>query len=149
MVSTLSDHAELNEAREDAGLALVRLPHSVEETIVDFYQDTDVATRLGMTSGSVIDMLGKVMSKYEIPIGMLNSMTALVQYWTRFLIDDSGSMNDPSDVKCQVNHRMYTRWEETKMRLLEMVEILAHVPSLGIEIRALNRGDIIRIPRET
>lgn len=102
-----------------------------------------------MTSGNVIDILGKMMAKYEIPLGMLNCLTALVQYWVRILVDDSGSMgNDTDTLRPDGSGRHYTRWEEVKIRLMEMVEILAHIPSLGIEIRALNRSDVIRIPRE-
>merc|ERR1719261_1944033 len=63
------------------------------------------------------------------------------------MIDDSGSMTLTSDTVDPITRRPQTRWQEAKNRLVEMIEILAHVPFNQIVVVFLNRTDVISLQR--
>jgi hypothetical protein len=109
-------------------------------------QDEDVQKIVG-TSNLTQD-ISQVLAKYEIPFGLVNKLMEFQTYsYLFFMIDDSGSMNAGTDSQ---NHgRQVTRWEETRMRLLEMIEILSYVPTPEIVIAFLNRRNEIRLMRRT
>ena len=65
-----------------------------------------------------------------------------------FIIDDSGSMQCATDTKDKVTKQPMSRWQEAKMRLKEMIEILAYVPFNQIIIEFLNRKDQIVLTRQ-
>lgn len=69
-------------------------------TAFEMYQDPDINRKTGMTSDNVIDKIGSVFRKYEIPMGMMNKLLELQNYsYLEFIIDDSGSMGSISDSK--------------------------------------------------
>jgi len=63
-----------------------------------------------------------------------------------FMIDDSGSMTLTSDT-VDLQGRPQTRWDEAKIRLKEMVEVLAYVPFNQIVVVFLNRTDVVSLTR--
>jgi hypothetical protein len=108
-------------------------------------QEPLLAARVGLSPGAIVDALGALFAKYEIPIGVVAKLLALQEFdELEFLVDDSGSMN--TDLKKPVGSAR-TRWEEAKQRLETLIEILAYVPIPLIEIRFLNRPDKILLTR--
>ena len=65
-----------------------------------------------------------------------------------FIIDDSGSMQCPTDTIDPVTRKPMTRWKEAQIRLKEMIEILAYIPFNTIVIEFLNRKDQIILTRQ-
>jgi hypothetical protein len=99
-----------------------------------------------MESDEIVDSIGALFAKYEVPIGMLNKLMELQLFdGMHFMIDDSGSMNSPSDF--QGAGREITRWEECQIRMKQMLEILVYIPTPPILITFLNRDKTIQIPR--
>lgn len=114
-------------------------------TAFEMYQDPDINRKTGMTSDNVIDKIGSVFRKYEIPMGMMNKLLELQNYsYLEFIIDDSGSMGSISDSK-DPQGRSMTRWQEAVSRLKSLIEIIAHVPTPPIIIKFLNRHDIVNL----
>jgi hypothetical protein len=102
----------------------------------------------GMAPDEMVDKLGAILSKYEVPMGLMNKLMMLSEYASlEFIIDDSGSMQMNSDTINPVTRKSNTRWEEAHQRLKEMVEILAYVPFNQIGIEFLNRKDRITLQR--
>jgi hypothetical protein len=84
--------------------------------------------------------LGAILSKYEVPLGLMNKLMMLSEFEIlEFIIDDSGSMGLPSDMLDPRTRQAFTRWQEAQYRLKEMMEVLAHVPFNKAEICFLNR----------
>jgi hypothetical protein len=108
------------------------------------FQDSDIQKLVG--SSDLTNDLSTLMGKYEIPFGMVNKLMELQTFeGMLFMIDDSGSMNNQTDTF--IGGRAVTRWEETRLRLLEMIEILAYVPTPPITIVFLNRSDALKLDR--
>ena len=102
-----------------------------------------------MTAETMQDDLGAIMSKYEVPFGLLNKLMLLSEFQSlEFIIDDSGSMQSVSDTIDKATGKHNTRWIEAKHRLKEMLEILAYVPFNQINIGFLNRKDRIILTRQ-
>ena len=131
-----------------------------------------------MQPDEMVDQLGSVLGKYEVPMGLMNkvscvrlkyfrlycSSSLIVNYFfvflfiqlmmlseyqsLEFIIDDSGSMQCLSDTVNPITRQPNTRWQEAQIRLKEMVEILAYVPFNQIGIEFLNRKDRITLTRQ-
>ncbi len=99
---------------------------------------------------SIVNALGEIFTKYEVPLGLLNKLLILMQYRLNFIIDDSGSMNEDTDVfmkeatryitdnkSVHPNQKM-TRWQEAENRLHVLIDIIAYIPTRGIKIVFLN-----------
>lgn len=96
---------------------------------------------------TMVDELGALMNKYEVPMGLMNKLMMLSEYQVlEFMIDDSGSMTLTSDT-VDKQGRPQTRWAEAHILLKEMIEILAHVPFNQIAIVFLNRPDVVALQR--
>jgi len=96
----------------------------------------------------MVDELGAILNKYEVPIGLMNKLMMLSEYQVlEFMIDDSGSMTLTSDTTDKFG-RPQTRWAEAHNRLKEMMEVLAYVPFNQIEIVFLNRPDRVSLTRQ-
>ena len=63
-----------------------------------------------------------------------------------FLVDDSGSMVSATDTF--VHGRPITRWEETRHRLLEMLELFSFIPTPPSHIKFLNRANYLNLYHE-
>lgn len=143
VVSSMDDHMKLN---EDLGTD-VPLAESTDATI-EMMQEPEISYEAGMQPDEMVDQLGSVLSKYEVPMGLMNKLMMLSEYASlEFIIDDSGSMQMNSDTINPTTRRANTRWEEAHQRLKEMIEILAYVPFNQIGIEFLNRKDRVTLKR--
>jgi hypothetical protein len=95
----------------------------------------------------MVDELGAILNKYEVPMGLMNKLMMLTEFESlEFMLDDSGSMTLQSDTKGP-DGLFQTRWQEAQERLKEMVEVLAFVPFTQIDILFLNRSDRLTLTR--
>eukprot|EP01068_Selenidium_serpulae_P010793 Selendium_serpulae@DN5531_c0_g2_i2.p1 len=141
IVSSMDDHMALNSASTAAGGGEIPLAVSTNATI-DMLQDQDNAQHVGLAADDMIDRLGAVLAKHEVPIGLVNKLMMLSEMdLLEFIIDDSGSMYCDTDMINPKTKRPYTRWCEAQMRINEMIEILAYVPAPKLNIIFLNRKD--------
>ncbi|GKY92134.1 hypothetical protein MPSEU_000184800 [Mayamaea pseudoterrestris] len=144
VVSSMDDYAQFN---SDLGME-TPLSESTNATI-EMMQEPEISLAAGMTADTMVDELGAVLGKYEVPIGLMNKLMMLSEFQSlEFIIDDSGSMQCLSDTIDKVTRKPNTRWMEAKERLKEMLEILAYVPFNQIGIEFLNRKDRISLTRQ-
>ncbi len=142
IVSSMEDYEQLNDNLGDIPMA-----ESTSATI-EMLQDEEIAAEAGLNPEDMIDELGKLLAKYEIPIGLTNKLMCLSEYQSlEFIIDDSGSMTLQTDSFDPITKRPLTRWAEAQMRLKEMIEVVAYVPFEQIGIEFLNRKERISIKR--
>lgn len=100
------------------------------------------------TPDTMVDELGALLNKYEVPIGLMNKLMMLSEYQVlEFMIDDSGSMTLNSDT-IDTQGRPQTRWLEAQVRLKELIEILAYVPFNQIVVVFLNRPEVVALQRD-
>ncbi|OEU22046.1 hypothetical protein FRACYDRAFT_267134 [Fragilariopsis cylindrus CCMP1102] len=143
VVSNMDDHMKMN---EDLGMNVL-LAESTDATI-EMMQEPEISLAAGMQPDEMVDKLGEILAKYEVPIGLMNKLMMLSEYASlEFIVDDSGSMQMDSDTINPKTKRANTRWEEAHQRLKEMVEILAYVPFNQIGVEFLNRKDRISLKR--
>lgn len=147
IVTNMDDYMELNETQVASGGQEVPLSESTNATI-EIMQEPEIAMEAGMSPDTMVDELGGVLNKYEVPMGLMNKLMMLSEYQSlEFMIDDSGSMNLETDSIDKRTNRYYTRWQEANVRLKEMIEILAYVPFTQVEIVFLNRPDRVVLVR--
>jgi len=145
VVSNMEDYMQLNNDLNTT----VPMAKSTEATI-KIMQGEEIAMAVGMQPDELVDELGEIFNKYEVPMGLTNKLLVLSEYASlEFIIDDSGSMSLNSDTIHPVYKRPNTRWEEAEQRLREMVEIIAYVPFQQIGIEFLNRNDRLTLTRTT
>jgi flagellar motor protein MotB len=148
VVTSLADHAELNEISLAQGGKEMPLSESTNATI-ELFQQPDITKDTGLSADTAMDSIGEILSKYEVPIGLMNKLLILSQYdILEFIIDDSGSMVQFSDTIHAVTGKSMTRWEEAQSRLLEMMELLAHLPFQTICVFFLNRPTKLTFVRQ-
>lgn len=147
IVSSMQDHEELNEIVVNGGGNEWALAESTNATI-EMMQEPEISLAAGMTPDAMVDELGAILNKYEVPMGLMNKLMMLSEFQSlEFIIDDSGSMSMLSDTVDMKTRQPQTRWQEAQIRLKEMVEILAYVPFNKIEICFLNRPDRVVLER--
>jgi hypothetical protein len=130
IVSSMDDHMKINEASQQAGGPQIPLSEATNATI-EMMQEPDISLEAGMQPDEMVDKLGAIMDKHEVPMGLMNKLMMLSEYQVlEFIIDDSGSMTLLSDTFDVRTGRPQTRWQEAQVRLKEMVEIIAYVLSL-------------------
>ena len=111
---------------------------------VEMLQDPDIAKQVGADPQQILAKLGQVFSKYEIPVGLLNKLMGLSEFEIiEMIVDDSGSMNAPTDAVDPRTNKPLTRWQEVFQRLTQMFETVAFVPCPPIIVRFLNRATTI------
>jgi hypothetical protein len=146
IVSSMEDHEMINEASTQYGGQEIPLSESTNATI-EMMQEPDICLEAGMTADTMVDELGAILNKYEVPMGLMNKLMMLSEFQSlEFIIDDSGSMTLLSDTN-GLDGRPQTRWLEAQSRLKEMVEVLAFVPFTQIGIEFLNRKDRVSLTR--
>jgi len=144
VVSSMEDHMKLN---EDLKLD-IPLAESTNATI-EMLQEPEIAAEAGMESDDMVDQLGELLEKYEIPIGLTNKLMMISEYQSlEFIVDDSGSMRLNTDTMDKITKQPISRWKEAQIRLKEMIEIIAYVPFEQIGIEFLNRKDRLTIKRD-
>jgi hypothetical protein len=103
----------------------------------------------------LLRQLQEVLARYEVPGGMLSRLLALGKFEiAEIIVDDSNDMNEYSDVEdpekprvAAVTHFL-TRWEEAKLRLTQMMELVAYLPEAPIFcVRFLNRPKVLELKR--
>lgn len=146
VVTNMEDHEALNDVSTSTGGAEVPLSESTNATI-EMMQEPEISVEAGMQPDTMVDELGVVLNKYEVPMGLMNKLMMLSEFESlEFLIDDSGSMTLPSDTVDQ-SGRTQTRWQEAQRRLKEMIEVLGYVPFNQIVICFLNRSEKVVLVR--
>jgi hypothetical protein len=146
IVSSMDDYASLNDAATVNGGAEIALAESTNATI-EMMQEPEICLEAGMTVDAMVDELGAILNKYEVPMGLMNKLMMLTEFESlEFMLDDSGSMTLQSDTKGP-DGLFQTRWQEAQERLKEMVEVLAFVPFTQIDILFLNRSDRLTLTR--
>jgi len=146
IISSMDDHEALNDAMIAQGGKEVPLAESTSATI-EMMQEPEISVEAGMNPDSMVDELGALLNKYEVPIGLMNKLMMLSEYEVlEFMIDDSGSMTLLSDT-VDLQGRSQTRWAEAQIRLKEMIEVLAYVPFNQIVVVFLNRTDVVSLQR--
>lgn len=121
---------------------------SCEIATIEMMQEPEISLEAGMQPDEMVDELGGVLEKYEVPMGLMNKLMMLSEFASlEFIVDDSGSMRLNSDTINPLTKRQNTRWDEAHQRLKEMIEILAYVPFQQIGIEFLNRKDRISLKR--
>jgi len=136
IVANMDDFSKMQD-----DLGAIPLAEATNATI-EMMQDDDFAEDAGMDADDMIDKLGAMLGKYEIPIGLTNKLMMLSEYESlEFIMDDSGSMQLRTDSTNPKTREPYTRWQEAHMRLKEMIEVIAYVPFNQIGIEFLNRKD--------
>lgn len=158
VVSSMDDVLELSEVQQKGTGQPTQLPSSTVDSIAKVqeraYLDSFVPSgneggdKLG--GGDILDGLSRYFAKYEVPLGMLNKLRGLQEYKLHFLVDDSGSMWNDTDVELKTasSHvlggrtagpgKMMTRWEECQNRIHTMIDIVSYVPTQGIRVSFLN-----------
>ena len=70
--------------------------------------------------GGCLDELNQVLAKYEVPGGMLTKLLMLSEFEVaEIIVDDSGSMNLPTDAKGPSGEPL-DRWKEAKWRISQV-----------------------------
>ncbi|GAX21695.1 hypothetical protein FisN_29Hu136 [Fistulifera solaris] len=147
VVTNLEDHEALNEASVAWGGQEFASSESVNAT-VEMMQEPEICMEAGMQPDTMVDELGRVLYKYEVPMGLMNKLMMLSEFEVlEFMVDDSGSMTLLSDT-LTATKQTQTRWEEAQARLMEMLDILAYVPFQEIQVCFLNRQDRVVLKRQ-
>mmetsp|Transcript_18150 Transcript_18150/g.20342 ORF Transcript_18150/g.20342 Transcript_18150/m.20342 type:complete len:447 (+) Transcript_18150:168-1508(+) len=144
VVSTMEDHEKLNSNLK------MEIPFAeATDATIEMLQDDDICESAGMNVDDMVDQLGDMLEKYEIPIGMTNKLMMLSEYASlEFIIDDSGSMRLDTEIVDKMTGKPLSRWKEAQIRLKDMIEIIAYVPFEQIGIEFLNRKDRLSIKRD-
>jgi hypothetical protein len=79
IVSSMHDHEKLNEASTACGGKEIPLSESTNATI-EMMQDPEICLQAGMTSDTMVDELGSIMTKYEVPMGLMNKLMMLSEF---------------------------------------------------------------------
>ena len=110
------------------------------------YNDVEVQHKVGL-GADLHNQVAAIFGKYEIPFGLMNKLLEIQTFdQLVFLVDDSGSMGSATDTFKM--GRAITRWEETRLRLLEMLELISYIPSPPIQISFLNRPTVLNFVHE-
>ena len=150
IVSKMKDHEKINQVIAARGQTNgVHLAESSTATMEMIQEEPEMSKSAGMTPDTMIDELGTVLSKYEVPMGLMNKLMMLSEFEVlEFMIDDSGSMAlCNSDIMKGNMQSPLSRWHEAQERLKELLEILAYVPFHQITIEFLNRSTTISLER--
>lgn len=144
IVSSMEDHMQLNENLGEE----IALSESTNATI-EMLQEPEIAMEAGLQPDDMIDELGALLARYEMPMGLTNKLMMLSEFQSlEFIIDDSGSMQMNTDTFDVRTNKPISRWVEAQRRLKDMVEVIAYVPFEQIGIEFLNRKDRISLKRD-
>lgn len=120
----------------------------------EYLQDISLTPSGEQQQKSLFDQLIEYFIIYEVPIGMINKLLELRNYRLNFLVDDSGSMGLESDapkseatiyMPCHGGNGNMSRLEEEENRLHIFMDILAYIPTKGIQIYFMNTAREIQI----
>jgi len=146
VVANMEEHEAFNEAYAATTGIERPLAESTNATI-EMMQEPEISMQVGLDGDQLIDQLGEVFAKNEIPMGLMNKLYMLSEYdKLEFIIDDSGSMRSTSDTRDKFGNKQ-TRFEEAQGRLKDLMEILAYVPTNEISVTFFNRSNTVNLKR--
>mmetsp|Transcript_42327 Transcript_42327/g.102280 ORF Transcript_42327/g.102280 Transcript_42327/m.102280 type:complete len:487 (-) Transcript_42327:481-1941(-) len=150
IVSKMEDHEKMNQVITARGQTDgINLAESSTATVEMIKEEPEISKSAGMTPDTMVDELGAVLSKYEVPMGLMNKLMMLSEYEVlEFMMDDSGSMALYNSGMKGNTQAPLSRWHEAQERLKELLEILAYVPFQQITIEFLNRSTTISLERD-
>lgn len=163
VVSSMGDIADAGEEQYAATGTNLALSNSTAAAI-EIIQDEEFTEQFqdpgGDLDGSeLLEGLTRHFARFEVPLGLINKLMALQLYHLKFIIDDSGSMNAPTDSMLsdanehvlrgqpKSNSIPMTRWQEAETRLHNLIDILAFIPTKSIEMRFMNAKNVIYLQR--
>jgi hypothetical protein len=88
VVSSMEDHMQLN---DDLGTN-IPLAESTDATI-EMMQDQDFCSDAGMNPDTMVDELGTVLSKYEVPMGLMNKVRCSILMIMTIIINSFRSLH--------------------------------------------------------
>jgi len=140
VVCNLADHKELKKVADKNEFELAKSA----VVSIGMLEKPVIYKQVGLAPEAILDELGAVFARHEIPLGMMNNLFGLSEFeLLEFIIDDSGSMGSTANPKTKE-----TRWQEARTRLKEMIEIMAYVPTPKMKISFLNRINEIELERK-
>lgn len=144
VISSMDDYMTLNDNIDGPDIPLAESTNAT----IEMLQEPEIAAEAGLQTDDMIDQLGDLLEKYEIPIGLTNKLMMLSEYQSlEFIVDDSGSMRLDTDTINKLTRKPMSRWNEAHIRIKEMIEIISYVPFEQIGIEFLNRKDRISLKR--
>jgi hypothetical protein len=144
VISSMDDYMTLNDNIDGPDIPLAESTNAT----IEMLQEPEIAAEAGLQTDDMIDQLGELLEKYEIPIGLTNKLMMLSEYQSlEFIVDDSGSMRLDTDTINKLTRKPMSRWNEAHIRIKEMIEIISYVPFEQIGIEFLNRKDRISLKR--
>lgn len=163
IVSSMEDVADASEEQHIATGTSLQLAESTVASL-EIMQDNDFASEFAsageeVDGSEILDGLTEYFAKLDVPVGLINKLMALQMYHLRFIVDDSGSMNAPTDsmlseasvhvLRGQIgsSRKPMSRWQEAETRLHNMMDILAFIPTKSIEIKFMNAKNVISLNR--
>ena len=81
VVSSMEDHMQLN---ADLGTA-IPLAESTDATI-EMVQEPEISMEAGMAPDEMVDKLGAILSKYEVPMGLMNKRKFILVFHLSFML---------------------------------------------------------------
>jgi hypothetical protein len=105
--------------------------------------NNDLQETLNNLNGDIVENLCHEFSKHEIPIGLIKPLVGTMSEFDTidFIIDDSSSMNEDTDSIKSIKSSItiyHSRWEEVHQRILQIVDIIVHLPISKIYIGFMN-----------
>ncbi|KAJ3219323.1 hypothetical protein HK099_004746, partial [Clydaea vesicula] len=145
IISNMNDYASYNDSMTKTGASERPLAETTD-TSIQFLQSAELKQRLGINpEEELVDVLCNLFAKYEAPMGLITKLFELERFDAlEFIIDDSGSMTLKTDSMTAYGVPQ-TRWGEAIERLKTMIEVLAYVPCQLIQIKFLNRREVITV----
>ena len=160
IVSTMDDQAQMGAVTQ------LPIPNQLSQTVQTMQSPQFVQHFAGTDGGDLIDGLGEIFSRLEIPMGLMSKLMALQGRVLIFTIDDSGSMSSPSNLLFQDaspfmqqllsnvprRSQYLNRWQEAEDRLFVLTEILSYVPFHTLILKTFDHeerhGRVFTFPRQ-
>lgn len=165
IISSMNDVSAASAAQQAATQKPLQLSESTTASM-EIMQDASYLKKfkssIPVDGGELIDGLTAYFAKYEVPLGLINKLLALTEYNLNFVLDDSGSMNEASDVHLSESSphiqkryndykigdtRRITRWNEMEDRLHTIIDMLSYLPTNPIMVSFLNRTNKLDLNR--
>jgi hypothetical protein len=156
IISTPEDHTAAVRLSDMNGVMVCHAAQAVTDTQEIFAEEAHHFGVKGLDGEELLTGLYEKFAAWQIPRGFVNKLALTMKSDSDpcpdepkriYLQDDSGSMNEPSDITDDAG-RNQTRFQEAEQRILSHLEFLAFVPNTGkIQIRFLNRPDVVTLNR--
>mmetsp|Transcript_21464 Transcript_21464/g.52885 ORF Transcript_21464/g.52885 Transcript_21464/m.52885 type:complete len:167 (-) Transcript_21464:1050-1550(-) len=79
IISTMEEHEQFNSDIVAAGGKEIPLAESTNATI-EMMQEPEISCEAGMSPDTMVDELGAILNKYEVPMGLMNKLMMLSEY---------------------------------------------------------------------